>query len=101
MSEDETPATGAPVPDPFEGPGWERSSRRKTPAAADVDPQDPDVRVRRERLRRSKYVQQRKRRRVLIAGGIVALAVVAAVAWLLYTGLRARHELEAVRAEVR
>jgi hypothetical protein len=101
MTDDETPAAGAPIPDPFEGPGWDRSSRRRTQASADIGPQDPDVRVRRERRQRSKYVQQRKRRRILIAGGVVALAVVAAVAWLLYTGLRARHELEAVRAEVR
>ncbi len=102
MSDDETPAAAdAPVPDPFEGPGWERSARRSARPHPAPDRQDAEVQLRRERRRRSKDTRRRRRRRILIGSGVVALALVAAVAWLLYTGLRARHELEAVRSEVR
>lgn len=67
----------------FDGPGWTRDD---TLAASGR------VRVRRRRGRRI------VRRRVLLGLGVLALAVVAAIAWLAYTGLRARTELEAVRA---
>src|SRR6185312_1846043 len=103
MDDDETPAADAPVPDPFDGPGWERSSRRaaRPRPEPEAEAADSESRLRRERRRRSKYLRRRRRRRILIGSGVLALAVIAAVAWLLYTGLRARHELEAVRSEVR
>lgn len=102
MSDDETPAAEhrAAVPDPFEGPEWERPARCSSEPRPTSELGDSDVRIRRKRRRASKYGKRRKRRRVLIGAGVVALAIVAAVAWLLYTGLRARQELEAVRAEV-
>ncbi|HEY2297671.1 MAG TPA: DUF4012 domain-containing protein [Jatrophihabitans sp.] len=52
------------------------------------------VRVRRRRKRR------RARRRILIGVGVLVLVLLAAVLWLLYSGFRARTQLEAVRAGV-
>lgn len=40
------------------------------------------------------------RRRVFVGLGVLALLLIAAAAWLLYTGLKARTELEAVRSAV-
>ncbi len=55
------------------------------------------VRVRRRSRKRRK---RRRLRRVLIGSGFVLGVLIMIVGWLLYTGLRARTELEAVRAEV-
>jgi len=69
----------------FDGPGWTRDD---TLAASGR------VRVRRRRRKRV------ARRRVLLGLGVLALAAVAALAWLIYTGIRARSELQAVRTSV-
>ena len=72
--------------DPFEGPGWSGKHGG-----------DPSrIRVRRRRSRK-----KRVRRRLLIGGGILAGIVLAALGWLLYSGLQARSELAAVRDGVR
>lgn len=63
-----------------------------TGAASDTDPPDRTrVRPRRSSLRR----------RFLVGVGVVGLALIAALAWLAFTGLKARSELQAVRAQVR
>src|SRR5690348_7456340 len=72
---DEIPRESA---DAFAGPEWNADGR---------------VRVRRRRRRKS-------RRRILIGLGALALLVIAAVLWLVYTGYRARAELEGARAGV-
>ncbi len=69
----------------FAGPGWTRD---------DVLAESGRVRVRHRRRKRV------VRRRVLLGGGVLAVALIASVAWLLYSGLRARTELDAVRASV-
>ena len=43
----------------------------------------------------------RRKRRLLLGTGVLVVAVLGALAWLLFTGLKARTQLEAVRAEVR
>ena len=73
--------------DAFGGPEW---TRKGTITASGR------VRVRR-RTRRNR----RRRRRILLGLAVLAFAVVAALAWLVYTGARARTELEAARAGVR
>jgi hypothetical protein len=86
MSADDEPGR-APVVDPFEGPAW----------AAPRTEQDPQPGTQRVRVSRRR---KRRRRRIAIGSGVLAIAVLGAVAWLLYTGLKARTELEAVRSEV-
>lgn len=61
---------------------------------ADQPPDEPADEPARERRRWS------TRRRVLIGVGVLVLLVLAGAAWVLYTGLQARTELEAVRAAV-
>ena len=78
---------GDEVPDPFEGPDW--SGAR----SANGD----RIRVRRRRSSRKRRI----RRRILIGAGVLGLVVVAAVCWLLYSGFKARSELQAVRDGVR
>lgn len=84
---DADPADGDAALDPraFDGPDWTRDA---TIAAGG-----------RVRVRRRKRVS-RWRRRMLLGAGVLAVLVVGALAWLLYTGLQARTELQAVRAEV-
>ena len=43
----------------------------------------------------------RRKRRLLLGTGVLVVAVLGALAWLLFTGLKARTQLEAIRAEVR
>src|SRR6478609_1959765 len=69
----------------FDGPGW---TREDTLSASGR------VRVRRRRRKRV------ARRRMLIGLGVAAFALLVAVAWLLYSGFRARTELEATRVAV-
>src|SRR5579875_2470672 len=100
-----TPPAGDSGPDPFAGPDWEserrRSSRSRAEALAAAERgESGEVRVRRERRRRSTYARRRRRRRILLGGAVVVLALVAAGTWLLYSGLKARNDLEAARAEV-
>ena len=124
-----SPPDGAGVPDPFDGPEWRRQEldsapprprgalnlfrrrrratgpgrpgRRSASSAGTDDSDDSDVRLRRVRRRRSRYAKRKRRHRFLLGVGVFGLAIVAAVAWLLYTGLQARNELEAVRSQVR
>jgi hypothetical protein len=69
----------------FDGPGWTRD---------DALAESGRVRVRHRRPKRV------LRRRILLGVGVLALALIASLAWLLYSGLRARTELEAVRTSV-
>jgi hypothetical protein len=76
------PTAGA---DPFLGPEWSGPGRR-----------------RRSDSSRRGHRARRGRRRLVWAGlAGVTVAVLAALAWLLYTGLQARTQLEAARADVR
>src|SRR5579875_684270 len=99
----------SPSADPFEGPDWDEQTTRRTSRtresalreAQEAADGSGEVRVRRERRRRSKYKRRRRRRRILLTGAVLTLAVLAGIAWLLYSGLQARKDLEAVRSEVR
>ena len=75
------------APDPFEGPEW----------SAGRSGGGDRIRVRRRRGSRKRRI----RRRVLIGVGVLGLVIVAAVCWLLYSGFKARSELQAVRDGVR
>jgi hypothetical protein len=68
----------------FDGPGW--------------DERVPDAhgRVRVRRRRRGRRLGGR----LLLGGGVLAVLIVAALGWVLYTALQARTELEAVRSGV-
>ncbi len=84
--------SGAREPDPFAGPGWDRT-RSSSPREPSGGPARQRVRVR--------TTKRRTRQRLFLGLGVFAILVVAAVGYLLVTGLQARTQLEAVRAEVR
>lgn len=109
------------TPDPFAGPEWPHERRFRERAAAApghhevvADPEKGErvrtrVRVRRRkglaRLRPSRRSPNTKkkspRRRVIAWGlGIIAVLVLLSVAWLLYSSLRVRSDLQAVRSGV-
>jgi hypothetical protein len=83
------------VEDPFAGPDWHESTAISASSVASPATGEP----KRRRVR----VNRRKRRRLrrigiamMIAGGVILLGG----AWLVVTGLLARHELDIARADV-
>lgn len=112
---DPTPRTRDTVGDPFEGPGWPQERRTREYAAGNGAGAGERTRTRvRERVRRRKglarLIRRRRARRTgkrstarraLVWGlGIVVVLVVLGVAWLVYSSLRVRSDLQAVRAGV-
>ncbi len=85
---DEAQSEDAPSDDPFAGPGWSEQVRRRR------------ARTSPEQTRRRVHGRSRRRRRVLLGSAVFGLLVLVAVGWLTYTALKARTELQAVRAEV-
>ena len=82
-------------PDPFAGAEWAGAGTASTPAD-DADTERP---VRRRRRRTSRRRLRRRRRLGWTMLGLGALIVLVGV-WVLVTGLLARTQLQAVRAEV-
>lgn len=85
MSDDGEANPGTGAPDPSRGPAW----------SGDGPPPGSSATGSARRTRRS------RRRAIAIGAVTFVVLLLAALVWLLYTGLRARHELEAARAGVR
>ena len=88
---DEAAGESPPTRDPFAGPDWDE----KTAPTLGPDGQPLRRRVRVNRRKR------RRRRRIAIGMMIVGGLILLAGAWLVVTGLMARHELALARADVR
>ncbi|MGH8860773.1 MAG: hypothetical protein ACRDVG_05985, partial [Jatrophihabitantaceae bacterium] len=86
--------------DPFDGPEWTLSRSRTAAPAGDGD-SAPEQASRPDRVR--VRVNRRKRRRRRRAGWLLIAAgglILAAAVWIVVTGLLARNQLAAARADV-
>ncbi|HET6876268.1 MAG TPA: DUF4012 domain-containing protein [Jatrophihabitans sp.] len=86
--------TDAATPDPFAGPEWPRSRyvrRRKAQGLA---------RLQASRRRSKRRPRSSAKRALLWGTGALGVLVLAALAWLVYSGLRARSDLRTVRTGV-